>query len=144
MRNTMEYERVFRFIDGNGDGKISPLELREHVGLLGGDLMLNEAEIAVMSMDSDGDGLLCLEDFVRMIEGDGGEDDYDEKINDLRVAFGMYDADGCGFITPKSLRKMLSKLGEKKSIDECRVMISHFDLNGDGVLNFDEFKIMML
>ncbi|KAK9278993.1 hypothetical protein L1049_028575 [Liquidambar formosana] len=36
---------------------------------------------------------------------------------------------------------MLSKLGEKKSVEECVGMINHFDLNGDGVLSFEEFKL---
>jgi calcium-binding protein CML len=56
----------------------------------------------------------------------------------------MYEMDGCGYITPKSLRRMLSRLGESKSVDECTTMIAQFDLNGDGVLNFDEFRTMML
>jgi calcium-binding protein CML len=56
----------------------------------------------------------------------------------------MYDSEKCGFITPKSLRRMLKKMGESKSIDECKAMIKHFDLNGDGLLSFDEFTVMML
>ncbi|KAG4967795.1 hypothetical protein JHK87_033446 [Glycine soja] len=28
-------------------------------------------------------------------------------------------------------------------MDECKVMISRFDLNGDGMLSFEEFRIMM-
>ncbi|RVW14125.1 putative calcium-binding protein CML40 [Vitis vinifera] len=79
-------------------------------------------------------------DLVRLVEGVEEE----ERINDLKEAFKMYENDGCGCITPKSLKRMLSRLGESRSIDECTVMISQFDLNGDGVLNFDEFKVMML
>ncbi|MBA0670117.1 hypothetical protein Goklo_024378 [Gossypium klotzschianum] len=71
------------------------------------------------------------------------EDDEKEKLKDLRQAFGMHDEDGCGFITPKGLKKMLKKLGESKSITECKVMIKHFDINGDGVLSFEEFRVMM-
>nr|KJB19808.1 hypothetical protein B456_003G119700 [Gossypium raimondii] len=71
------------------------------------------------------------------------ENDEKEKLKDLRQAFGMHDEDGCGFITPKGLKKMLKNLGESKSIDECKVMIKHFDINGDGVLSFEEFRVMM-
>ena len=46
-------------------------------------------------------------------------------------------------ITPKSLKRVLGRLGQAKTMDECKSMIAHFDLNGDGVLNFDEFRIMM-
>lgn len=77
---------------------------------------------------------------MRFVEG--GEEE--EKVKDLKEAFKMYEMDGCGCITPKSLKRMLSRLGESKTIDDCTTMIAQFDLNGDGVLNFDEFRTMML
>lgn len=67
-----------------------------------------------------------------------------EKVEDLRKAFRLYENDGTDCITPKSLNRVLDRLGESRSVDECVGMINQFDLNGDGVLNFDEFKAMML
>lgn len=142
MSKRMQYERVFKRFDENGDGKISPSELQQCVVTIGGELTLEEAEVAVELLDADGDGLLGMDDFVRFV--DGGEEE--EKMKDLKEAFKMYYDGGCDnhqYITPKSLKRMLSRLGESKTIDQCVLMISHFDLNGDGVLNFDEFKIMM-
>ncbi|XP_048443945.1 putative calcium-binding protein CML19 isoform X2 [Pyrus x bretschneideri] len=127
------------YFDEDGDGKISPSELRRRLGLMGGELLQNEAEVAVEMLDSDGDGLLGLEDLVGLMEG-GKEE---EKLKGLREAFEVYDVERCGFITPSSLKRMLSKLGESKSIDECKVMIQRFDLNGDGLISFEEFRIMM-
>ncbi|XP_023529455.1 probable calcium-binding protein CML31 [Cucurbita pepo subsp. pepo] len=132
------YDHVLRYFDEDGDGKISPSELRNRLGLIGGELLPAEAEAAVESLDSDGDGLLCVGDIERLL--DVGEE---EKLKDLREAFGLYDAEGCGFITPKSLKRMLKKLGETKSTAECKVMIRRFDLNGDGLISFEEFQIMM-
>ena len=100
---------------------------------------MKEAEMAIAALDSDGDGLLSLEDFVTLMEG-GGEE---QKLKDLKVAFEMYDTEGCGFITPKSLKRMLKKMGESKTLHQCKAMIKHFDLNGDGFLSFQEFRIMM-
>ncbi|XP_061362895.1 putative calcium-binding protein CML19 [Gastrolobium bilobum] len=139
MRNA-GFERVIKYFDEDGDGKISPSELRNRVGMMGGELLFKEAEMAIEELDSDCDGLLSLDDFVVLMEAAGEE----EKLKDLREAFEMYnDIEMCGFITPKSLKRMLGKLGESKSVEECRVMIGHFDLNGDGVLSFEEFRIMM-
>ncbi|XP_058228110.1 putative calcium-binding protein CML23 [Rhododendron vialii] len=117
--------------DGNGNGKISPKELRLCVGSMGGDLSEGEAEATVVLMDSYGDGELGFKDFVRLIEG--GEEEEEEKVKELREAFRMYEmGDGCECITPKSLRKMLRKLGKSNtSIEECKVMIAQFDLDGD-------------
>ncbi|XVE71794.1 hypothetical protein DITRI_Ditri10aG0180400 [Diplodiscus trichospermus] len=140
MMRSEEYDRVLRYFDNDGDGKISASELSHRLGQMGGELLMEEAEVAIEALDSNGDGFLDLEDLIGLMEGGGDEE---EKLKDLREAFEMYDGDGCGFITPKGLKKMLSKLGESKSIDECKVMIKKFDLNGDGVLSFEEFRVMM-
>ncbi|KAG6747182.1 hypothetical protein POTOM_049563 [Populus tomentosa] len=135
MVNAREFEVVFRHLDENGDGKVSPSELSRRLGFISGEFLVKEAELAVESLDSDGDGLLGLEDLVRLMEA-GGEE---ERLHDLREAFRLYDIDNCGFIRAKDLKTMLGRLGESRSIDECEVMINKFDLNGDGVLSFEEF-----
>ncbi|KAF9602880.1 hypothetical protein IFM89_031826 [Coptis chinensis] len=134
-----ENERVFRYFDEDGDGKISPAELQSCVRTVGGELSSAEAVTAVESLDSDGDGLLCFDDFTKLMESNGEE----EQKKDLREAFGMYEMEGSGCITPTSLSRMLGRLGESRTIEECKSIIRTFDLNGDGVLSFEEFRIMM-
>ncbi|XP_006340311.1 putative calcium-binding protein CML19 [Solanum tuberosum] len=136
--NKGELERVFTYFDENGDGKVSPAELRKCVKAVGGELTVEEAEMAVRLSDSDGDGLLGIEDFTKLMEG---MEEERNKESELIGGFGMYEMEG--YITPKSLKNMLSRLGESTSIDNCKAMIRRFDLNGDGVLSFDEFKVMM-
>ncbi|KAF7819445.1 putative calcium-binding protein CML19 [Senna tora] len=118
------YRRVFDHFDEDGDGRISAWELRQCVEAMGGAMTAEEAEAAVECLDSDGDGLVGLDDFVRFVEG--GEEE--EKVNQMKEAFKMYEMDGCGCITPKSLKRMLGRLGESRSVDECQVMISRFFL----------------
>ncbi|KAD7478708.1 hypothetical protein R6Q59_005535 [Mikania micrantha] len=140
MDKNQQYQSVFRHINQNGDGKISPPELQICIGKIGGDLSLEDAEMAAALMDSDGDGMLSMEDLVKVVESANEE----EKFSDLKKAFKMYEEiEGSGCITPKSLRRMLSKLGESRTVDDCKVMIAKFDVNGDGVLSFDEFRVMM-
>nr|GMC97386.1 putative calcium-binding protein CML19 [Ipomoea batatas] len=138
-KNWQQYQRVFDCFDENRDGKLSPAELQRCMASIGDDLSLEEAEEAILRMGSGPDGLLGFEEFVRLLE-DGRDED---KARDLKEAFSMYEMDGCGCITPKSLKRMLSRLGESRTIDDCKNMIAHYDLNGDGLLNFDEFKVMM-
>ena len=137
------YERIFNRFDEDGDGKLSPSELRRFVETIGEELLMEEAQELVASMDSDGDGLLGLEEFVEWVEREIRGDE-ERKMEELKEAFRMYEMDGSNCITPKSLNRMLSRLGVSRNMEECSVMIRQFDVNGDGVLSFDEFKLMML
>ncbi|KAL1821294.1 hypothetical protein DCAR_0417689 [Daucus carota subsp. sativus] len=132
-------QRVFNYFDEDEDGKITAAELRTCMTAVGGrEMSQAEAELAVESADTDGDGMLGLEDFSKLLEGSCGTEE-----EELREAFGLYAAEGTSSITAKSLKRMLSRLGQSTSVDNCKAMIRKFDLNGDGVLNFDEFRVMM-
>ena len=137
------YERIFNRFDEDGDGKLSPSELRRFVETIGEELLMEEAQELVASMDSDGYGLLGLEEFVEWVEREIRGDE-ERKMEELKEAFRMYEMDGSKCITPTSLNRMLSRLGVSRNMEECSVMIRQFDVNGDGVLSFDEFKLMML
>ena len=143
--NCNAYERIFKRLDEDGEGKLSPSELRRCMETIGEELLIEEAQELVESMDSDGDGLLGLEEFVGWMEREIKLRDHEErKMEELREAFRMYVMEGIECITPKSLKRMLSRLGESTSLEDCCVMIGEFDVNGDGVLSFDEFKLMMI
>ncbi|XP_042449862.1 putative calcium-binding protein CML19 [Zingiber officinale] len=133
--------QVFCHFDENDDGKISATELQSCMRSIGEELSHEDAVAVVESSDSDGDGLLGFDDFVRLVEGDDGEEKEKEKT--LREAFEVYQETGDACITPRSLRRALGKLGATKNVEECRIMIRQFDINGDGVITFDEFRIMI-
>ncbi|PVH37487.1 hypothetical protein PAHAL_5G015200 [Panicum hallii] len=136
-----ELGSLFAAFDKDADGRISAAELRLCMkATLGEDVSAEDAEALVASVDADGDGLLDGDEFARLVHAEVGEE---ERHRGLRQAFGMYEMEGQGCITPTSLKRMLSRLGAHQEIDDCRAMICRFDLDGDGVLSFDEFKIMM-
>lgn len=138
----IEFDRIFRSFDRDGDGKISAAELQLCMEAAAGEhISSDEAEALVASADSDGDGLLDEEEFMRLVHVEEGEE---ETTRVLKQAFWMYEMDGEGYITPASLNCMLSRLGSPSNLDECKAMICRFDLNGDGVLSFDEFRNMMM
>ncbi|KAM0033799.1 putative EF-hand domain-containing protein [Helianthus debilis subsp. tardiflorus] len=87
MDKQQQYKRVFTHLDQNGDGKLSPPELQVCMGKIGEELSLEEAEMVAELMDSDGDGLLSFEDLVEVVE----RANEDEKANDLKMAFKMYE-----------------------------------------------------
>ncbi|RID72438.1 hypothetical protein BRARA_C04328 [Brassica rapa] len=84
-----------------------------------------------------------FEDFVGLMtrrdldgNGDGG--------GELKTAFEMFEVEkGSGCITPKGLQNMLTKLGESRTYGECEAMINYYDIDGNGVLDYHEFRQMM-
>lgn len=136
-----ELKEVFRYFDGDGDGKISALELRAYFGSIGEYISHEEAQGVIADLDSDGDNLLDLEDFMKLMKRETGGGQGDE---DLKKAFEMFEMEkGSGRITPTSLQRMLHRLGDPKSFDECAAMVRVYDIDGNGVLDFNEFHQMM-
>ncbi|KAJ8764277.1 hypothetical protein K2173_006017 [Erythroxylum novogranatense] len=138
-----ELKQVFRYFDGDGDGKISALELRAYFGSIGEYMSHEDAQTVIGGFDGDGDNLLDFQDFMKLMKREGR--DQDEEDDDLKKAFEMFETErGSGRITPKSLQRALHRLGDTKSYDECVTMIECFDTDGNGVLEFYEFHRMMV
>ncbi|GJM94917.1 hypothetical protein PR202_ga11601 [Eleusine coracana subsp. coracana] len=142
-----EVEQVFRKYDANGDGKISAEELAAVLhALLGAPPGPGEVRRMMEEMDVDRDGFIDLAEFVAFhCGGRDGEEAGDAAASEaeLREAFRMYDADSNGLISAKELHRVLRQLGEKCSVADCARMIRSVDADGDGSVNFDEFKKMM-
>lgn len=136
-----ELEQVFKKFDANGDGKISSSELGNIMSSLGQEVTNEELETMIKEVDADGDGSIDLDEFIEL--NTKGVDS-DEIMQSLKEAFSVYDIDGNGNITAEELHKVMQSLGDNCSIAECRRMISGVDSDGDGTINFEEFKVMMM
>ena len=124
----------------NGDGKISSAELGSIMGSLGHKATEEELAKMIEVFDADGDGFINLQEFVEL---NTKEIDPEELLDNLREAFSVYDIDGNGSISAEELHKVMRSLGDDCSVADCRQMISGVDRNGDGLISFDEFKVMM-
>ncbi|GFY86137.1 calmodulin-like 41 [Actinidia rufa] len=135
-----EFRQVFHYFDTDGNGKLSSDELQAYFESVGESMSSDEARRAIMEFDKDGDEVLVFGEFVELME----RGDHEERDEDLRRAFEMFEVEkGCGCITPKGLQQVLKRLGDAKSREECKAMIRAFDLDGNGVLDFNEFNKMM-
>ncbi|KAB2604512.1 calcium-binding protein CML23 [Pyrus ussuriensis x Pyrus communis] len=131
-----ELKKIFNKFDKNGDGRISCDELRGIFGELGSETAsLEEVQRIMAEFDKDGDGHIDIAEFAEIINGG--------STKELRDAFDLYDLDKNGLISKSELHEVLKRLGQKCSLKECAKMIGSVDADGDGHVNFAEFKKMM-
>lgn len=72
-------------------------------------------------------------------EGSGDEEDdrFDELVT---YAFSNFDKDGNGYITKKEIKQTLKGYGLRGSSKEAKAMLKAADKDGDGKIDFEEFK----
>ena len=140
-----EVRQIFNKFDKNGDGRISSSELKEMLSKLGPKTTSEEVNRMMAEIDKNGDGYIDLKEFREFncygdADGEAGGTGGDKELRD---AFDLYDLDKNGVISANELHSVMKKLGEKCSLGDCRRMIKSVDADGDGNVNFEEFKKMM-
>lgn len=75
------------------------------------------------------------------------DDDHEQQVeSDLTEAFKVFDSNGDGYISAMELQQVLSKLGfpeAQQELPNIQLMLSSFDHDHDGRVDFFEFKHMM-
>ncbi|ONK60864.1 uncharacterized protein A4U43_C08F23510 [Asparagus officinalis] len=131
-----EMRRVFQKIDTNGDNKISSEELINHLEVFGKEDASTEANLIFSVADKDNDGYISFREFMDMHKRG-------VSASDIRSAFWVFDQNQDGRIDAEEVMEVLSKIGERCTIEECRKMVRQVDKNGDGLVDMDEFMAMM-
>ncbi|XP_022730842.1 calmodulin-like protein 3 [Durio zibethinus] len=155
--NKVELKRVFATFDKNGDGFITKNELRESLKNIRLFMTDKEVEEMVVKVDANGDGLIDFDEFCILCQAMDGHDQegvrrgqdgngVGDGEGELKEAFDVFDKDKDGLISVEELGSVLCSLGlkEGKKTEDCKAMIREVDLDGDGMVNFDEFKRMMM
>jgi len=135
-----EFKEAFKLFDKDGDGTIDSSELGTVMRSLGQNPTENELVDMINEVDADGNGCIDFEEFIQMMAKKMQDTDSEQE---LREAFRVFDRDGNGFISAGELRHVMTNLGEKLTDDEVDEMIREADLDGDGLVNYEEFVTMM-
>ncbi|KAI3775433.1 hypothetical protein L1987_50009 [Smallanthus sonchifolius] len=152
-----ELKSVFATFDKNKDGFITKQELCDSLKNIGISTSKKDVLEMVERVDANGDGLIDFDEFCELFESmmsqededgskiDGGDGNLDHEDSDLKHAFDVFDGDKNGVISVEELGLVLDSLGfkEGKKLEDCKKMISKVDTDGDGMINFHEFKNMM-
>ncbi|KAH6800040.1 hypothetical protein C2S52_000504 [Perilla frutescens var. hirtella] len=148
-----DLHRIFKRLDKNNEGQVSITELHHLLDKIGIHTTLEELEKFVGRTSLDYDHFLVFYEGMvkpRIAEGEqkqeeDDDDGTDHVEKDLFKAFKVFDLNGDGYICCEELQSVLCRLGllDKRSGHDCKDMISAYDQNSDGVLDFEEFKNMM-
>ena len=68
----------------------------------------------------------------------------EDKINEFKEAFNIFDKDRDGYITTKELGFLMKNLGQSPSEAELQDMINEVDIDGNGTIDFKEFLGIMV
>lgn len=143
-----ELERAFRVYDTDHDGRISITELSTVLTSLGGAMSEEDLNHLMSLIDTDSDGFISMEEFIQFhrvspaLASPGGV--ISPAHDPMRDAFQMFDKDGDNRISASELEAVLVSLGEKgHTMEECKQMIESVDKDGDGFVDFQEFRELM-
>ena len=68
----------------------------------------------------------------------------EERITEFKAAFELFDKDRDGAINNKELGTVMRNLGQNPSEEELKQMIKEIDMDGNGVIDFNEFLYLMV
>ncbi|XP_035213789.1 calmodulin-A-like isoform X1 [Stegodyphus dumicola] len=135
-----EFKEAFLLFDKDSDGMITAAELGVVMRSLGQRPSEMELRNMVHMVDKDGNGTIEFDEFLSMMSKKLQESDSETE---LREAFRVFDKNGDGFISPSELRHVMTNLGEKLTDEEVDDMIKEADLDGDGLVNYNEFVFIL-
>lgn len=138
--DSRKFMQTFKDIDKNGDGKLSKDELiTAYSKHLGSCLAVNEAEKVMKIVDVNNSGFIDYTEFVMAAE------EMRKLLNckNLEDAFKAFDRDNSGKISADEIKEILGCTIRSKDRLWKRIL-NEVDQNGDGELDFEEFKKMMM
>ena len=98
--------------------------------------------IALMKkIDTDGSGEIEFDEFIEFMRNLNKENELDEDA--LKEVFKIFDRDEKGYLTPESVYHIFLALGEKIKLEDIINILKENDIDGDGNLNFEDFKMLM-
>jgi len=96
----------------------------------------------VMKANCDWEGVMSRDEFIGV--GIDILKSSCDQMDDVRAAFRVFDHNNDGTISKDELREAMVNFGTRVTEDEFQTMFSEADKNQDGLIDFDEFVMMML
>ena len=135
-----ELKEVFIVFDESGDGHLQLDEiqkgLKQVLGHVKGSMKVYEVIMA--TLDKNCNGVIDYSEFLVA----AADKELLLNLSNLKLAFGLMDADGNGSISRQELRNVFETT-EKKDEELWTQIFNEVDVDNDGAIDFEEFKATM-
>merc|ERR1711998_294943 len=130
-----EFREAFNSFDKDGGGSIDAKELKDLMASVGQNPTDEELQEMIAIADADGTGDIDFAEFVTLMAHKMADEKSEET---LKAAFAVFDTSGDGFISAEEMRRIMINVGEPVTLDDVEQVIRKVDIDGDGVINYDE------
>lgn len=135
-----DLRQAFDLFDNDRTGTIDIKDLKVAIRALGFEPKKEEIKRMVAEINQDGSGKLDFDTFQNLLYQKMLDKDIREEI---MKAFRLFDDEDTGKISFKNLKRVSQELGETLTDEELQEMIDEADLDGDGLINQEEFLRIM-
>lgn len=140
LNQVLSLMEAFKAFDGDNDGCINEAELGGIMGSLGYKASDQEVRAMMQQGDKNKDGLLCISEFLEM-NTKGLETG--NLANVLSAAFEALDEDGNEILTGGELHEVMGNFGLGLSLEKCENIVASLDMDGDGAVSLDDFRLIV-
>jgi calcium-dependent protein kinase len=140
---TKDLRSIFKKMDISNDGRLTIDEVRGGYQKFfkSSNITEKEFEDLIKLLDQDNNEYIEYEEFLRAFLA------MDSILTEknIEMAFNYFDKDGSGKLSPEEIKGVLNIYHEdkQKEMEIVNNIISDIDVNGDGEISFEEFKLLM-
>ncbi|XP_014675204.1 PREDICTED: centrin-3-like isoform X2 [Priapulus caudatus] len=132
---------TFELFDSDHDSLINYDELKVALQALGFDAKKHEVLNILQAFDREGNGKMYFQDFKDVVTEKMAEEG---AMEEAEKAFRLFEGGAMGKVGLRGLRSVSQQLNEDINDEDLQAMIDEFDKNGDGAIDLDEFRCIIL
>ncbi|OLY78939.1 Calmodulin [Smittium mucronatum] len=137
-RHKNDVGEVFASLDKDKDGALNASDLSSFFSTYSSSVSRTDIENTLLEV---GDGNQITKDqFFGLFYKHDAQHDPEEEF---KVAFAKFDVDGDKNLSAQDLKTSLDAMGQNLTMDEIQEMIREADVDGTGMLNYEEFVKMV-